>query len=181
MTWPALVGIALLPYVTFGVGAFVMGQLSGRRDVLQRLKKLPDGDRKPLNQRLRGYDLPAVKRLWGALALDPNLLLSEERSLRLDLVFPLLYGTAFATSLFLAWGDREPSVLLWLLLPVVILILADWRENLMQLKQLRLYRQAGPDALMASGIQVASRATITKLLLFIGCHVLLLFVLLSNV
>ena len=182
MTCPALIGTAVLPYATFRFGSFLLSLLSGRGDRLEasrRLKTLPDkADRKPLNQRIQGYDLPAVRRSWGALARDPDLLPSEERSLRLDLFFPLLYGAAFTVSLLLAWRDRERTfAFAWLLLPVAVYMLADWTENLAQLKQLQRYRQAGPDALQARGIQVASRATSVKLLFFIGCLLLTLLVL----
>lgn len=184
MSMPAAIGIALLPYATFRAGTLLLGLLSGwkdRQEVARRLKGLDKADRKPLNQRIQGYDRPAVRRFWGALALDPDLLPSEERSLRLDLFFPLLYGAAFTASLLLAWRDRERSwAFAGLLIPVAIYMAADWTENLAQLKQLRLYRQKGPNALQPSGIRVASRATSVKLLFFVGCLLLVVFVLWKN-
>lgn len=178
MTWLALVGIALLPLIIFQISSFIIRRLSGQAQVVRRLEQLPKKDRKPLNQRTWGYDPEVVKRLWGALARDPDLLSHEERSLRLDLVSPLLYGSAFAISLLLAWGYRDRSFVSgWLLLPVVILILADWTENLAQFKQLRLYRQGGSEALQSGGIQLASRATTVKILFFIGCWILILWLL----
>jgi hypothetical protein len=182
MPWPALIGAALLPYIAFKAGSFLAGWLSGwqdRQEVPQRLKRLGEDEQKPLNQRIRGYDLPEAGRFWevlkGTLATDRDLLPSEERSLRLDLFFPLLYGAAFAVGLLIVWRNWSPSFAFpWLLLPVAVYILADWTENLTQLKQLRLYRTTGPAALQASAIQVASRATTVKLLFFIGSHLLLL-------
>jgi hypothetical protein len=170
------VGTVLLPLITFQVSSFIIRRLSGQTQAVRRLEQLPKKDRKPLNQRTWGYDPDVVKRLWGALARDPDLLSCEERCLRLDLISPLLYGSAFAISLLLAWGYRDRSFGSgWLLLPVVILILADWTENFAQLKQLRLYRQGGPEALQSGGIQVASRATTVKILFFIGCWVLIVW------
>ena len=178
-TWPALIGIFLLPYLVFRVGSWIMGYVTGRREVLNRLQeKLPKGERTPLNQRLRGYDVPAVKSFWGAL--DHSLLDREQTALRLDLFFPLLYGSALAISLLLAWRLREHSLAPgWLLLPLAICLLADWTENLVQLRQLRLYQQGGSDALESDWIQVASRATTIKLIFFIGCQILILILLLN--
>ena len=145
----------------------------------KRLKQLVEDEQKPLNQRIRGYDRPEVQRFWGALkgklATDRDLLPSEERSLRLDLFCPLLYGATFAVSLLLVWKDWAPHFAFsGLLLPVAVYMLADWTENRTQLKQLRLYRKDGPEALQAGAIQFASRATTVKLLFFIGSHLLVL-------
>jgi hypothetical protein len=145
-----------------------------RQKVPKRLKQLAKDEQKPLNQRIRGYGRLEVQRFWGALKETPeddrDLLPSEERSLRLDLFCPLLYGAAFAVSFLLIAFP-------WLLLPVAVYMLADWTENRTQLKQLRLYRQDGPESLQAGAIQVASRATTVKLLFFGGSYVLLLLLL----
>jgi hypothetical protein len=171
MNWPVLVGIAVLPYITFRAGSWIMGRLSGRREVVDRLEeKLSKKERVPLNQRLLGYDLAAVRRLWGAL--DAGLLEREQTALRLDRISPLLYGAALAASLLLAWRFRGQPFAGWLLLPPAIYALADWTENLVQLRQLRLYRQAGPDALESDWVRVAGRATTIKLIFFIGGQLL---------
>jgi hypothetical protein len=178
MTWPAIVGVALLPHIAFWVGSFVIGLFSNRREVQQRLAELPKKQRTPLNQRFLGYKVEDVQRLWEKLARDPDLLPAEQRSLRLDLLFPLLYGSAFAVSLWLAWRLRDRTFgAAWLLVPVVICVLADWTENFSQLKQLRLYQQSGPDALQVDGIRIASTGTIVKLLFFTGCSILIVFLL----
>ena len=171
--------ITLLPQVAFWAGSIVMVHLSGRREVRKRMKELPKRDQKPLNQRLGGYDLSAVQRLWGALAAPPlgskghTLLESERLALRLDLLFPLLYGSAFAVSLLLAWQSRHATAAPgWLFVPVVICVLADWTENTVQLKQLKLF-QGDPSSLQESWIRVASAATRIKLLFFTVCSLLI--------
>ena len=147
--------------------------------MLDRLQTLAKRERKPLNHRLQGYDVPAVKHVWGVL--DSRLLDREHAALRVDLFFPLLYGSAFAVSLLLAWKLWGHSFNRgWLFLPLAICLLADWTENLMQLRQLRLYRQTGPEALEPTWVRAASWATTIKLLFFIGCQILILALLVSG-
>lgn len=179
MTLSALLGAALLPIIVFLIGAFLMQWLTGHHKVVRRMKdRLPDRrDRKPLNQRLLGYDRAAVQRHWGALD-DPDLLRSERNVLLLDLLFPLLYGAAFVVSLWLAWKwlDRPLRFdFVRLLVPVAICVLADWTENSLQLKQLGLFEQS--QALEDVPIRIASAATQIKLLAFAGCWILVLVLL----
>lgn len=151
----AVIGLLVLPVVVFVGGAWIMSAVSGRQTVTNQ---------KPLNQRL-GYDTEAVHRYWGAL--DTPARRAEQRFLELDLVFPVFYGTALAVSLMIAsamlGGPVHP---VWLIVPVVLTVVADWVENLVHLDQLRNYIGAGKDGLVAGWIQVASTATIVKLLFF---------------
>ena len=98
----------------------------------------------------------------------------EQNALRLDLIFPVLYATAFAVSLLLPWRAWQETSGIWLLVPVVIYLLADWTENLVHLRLLRLYRDVGPQAVESGWVQIASRATTTKLLFFLGSQFLVL-------
>jgi hypothetical protein len=181
MTLYALIGTALLPFVVFWIGALTMRRLTGQREVARRLvDKLPARrDQTPLNQRFLGYDRAAVQRHWGALAIDPPLLRSERSALLLDLIFPLLYGAALVASLLLCRRWLQPPFDCgWLLLPVAIGVLADWTENLVQLKQIRRFQEAeaAPEALEDGWIRVASVATQVKLL-FLGGSALILLIL----
>lgn len=161
-----------------------MRRLSDWDKVRKRMAGLDERHRTPLNLRLLGYQPDEVRHLWGALRGTPedakDLLGHEERSLRLDLIFPSLYAVALGVSLLLAWGWRNRGFSQgWLLLPVVIYLLADWTENLIQLGQLRLYRQAGPNALQDGRIRIASMATTVKLLFFCSSFLLIVVLLLT--
>src|SRR5688572_1996639 len=102
--WLRTALILAVPAVVFFGGAEIMTRLSGRARVVQRFAQLPEAaDRKPLNQRLH-YDKSAVERHWSALRSDPRALAAEARFLEMDLVFPLVYGSAFAAALLLAWA-----------------------------------------------------------------------------
>jgi len=145
--------IIALPIVALLGGGWVLSMASHRGDV----KKVLDGD--TLGQRCQGYDKSVVQRQWSLLA-NKNLLGKEQLFLKLDLAFPLLYGSAYATSLWMAWaalGRRFNPV--WILLPVLIVVLADWTENLVLLGQIKRY----PVELQDGWIQAASIATRVKL------------------
>jgi hypothetical protein len=148
--------VLALPVIVFVAGALIMQTLSGRKPQAD--------DRKPLNQRFGGYDSAAVSRHWTILRED-NALDAERSFLKLDLVFPLLYGGALAASLLIAWQALGlPFGRAWLIAPVAVTVLSDWTENLVQLGQLRRFMES--KALQASLIQIASAATILKLLFF---------------
>jgi hypothetical protein len=156
-----------LPTVVFVSGVYIMSKLSGREYVTY-----PDA--KPLNQRIAGYDLDEVSRYWGAL--DDNARTIEQRFLEMDLVFPFFYGAALASALLFAWAALgRPFHPVWLLSPIAITVLADWTENLVQLDQLRLYGESGKAGLQSAWIQIASAATIMKLVFFYGASLLLFF------
>lgn len=152
-----------LPIVVFLGGGLVLSEMSGRG------KRIPDSvapaDRKPINRRLT-YDAAAVQRYWKALD-DAELLGAEHRFLEMDLAFPFLYCGAFAVSLLTMWASLgRPFSPAWIVAPLLFLLLADWTENLTQLRQMKRY-MAGA-GLQADWIKVASTATLLKILLFYG-------------
>lgn len=165
-----------LPTVVFTGGAFIMAKLSGRESVTQRLseQKTTKKDATPLGFRITGYDLAAVKNHWSAL--DHQTLGFEKRGLELDLMFPFFYGAALAAALLLAWAALDrPFSPVWLLTPVAITMLADWTENLVQLSQLRLFNLSDKTGLQAGWIQIASAATMVKLVFYGGASLLLIY------
>ena len=164
--------ILAMPIIIFRGGAWVMSKMTNRQYVTSVLcRKAAPADRRPLNRRL-GYDLSAVNRHWGAL--DDTAINIEQRFLQLDLVFPVLYGTAFAASLLMAWAMLgRPFHLAWIIVPVAVIVLSDWTENLVQLGQLRRFLDGDETALQASWIHIASAATTLKLLFFVGSSVFL--------
>jgi hypothetical protein len=177
MTYLILKAILLLalPVVVLVSGALLMGKLVGREYLMQQLHQKADAkDQKSLNQRITGYDLAEVSRQWGAL--DNQSRTIERHYLELDLVFPLLYGAALASALLLAWAVLgRPFHPVWLILPVGTAVFSDWTENLVQLSQLQLYVEKGMSGLQAGCIQIASAATIVKLVSIFGASLLLVW------
>lgn len=160
-----LIFILALPLVVFMSGGWIMSDLSNRHLVVKQLNEpnVNCEDRTPLNRRL-GYDIEDVKRHWRAL--DDTALDYERIFLKLDLLFPLFYGAALAVSILMAWATLgRPFKPLWLIAPVVFTMLADWTENFIQLNQLP-HNKVSEAALQAGWIQIASAATILKLLFF---------------
>ena len=164
-----------LPTLVFYGGVQIMSKLSGRADVTKQLReKLNASDAKPLNQRVTGYDLEAVRRHW--TVLDQTARTSEERFLEMDLVFPFFYGGALAGALLMAWAMLgRPFHPGWLLAPIAITVAADWIENLVQIRQLRRYAESGTAGLQSGWIQIASAATMIKLIFFFGASVFLIW------
>ncbi|HEU4557108.1 MAG TPA: hypothetical protein VFS20_04635 [Longimicrobium sp.] len=171
--------LAALPIIAFVGGGALMMRHTGRdhvRAVLDnsvRNGTLTKADSAHLNMRWReGYDREAFRRYWNAL--DDKARGIEERFLEFDLVFPFLYGGALAASLLMAWAALgRPVHPAWVLLPVLILVAADWTENLVQLGQVRRWNAGGDAALQAGWIGVASAATRVKCA-FIGVTALML-------
>jgi hypothetical protein len=126
-----------LPIVVFIAGVLLMSAVTGREYVAIKLaaSMLPDEDRIPLNKRSRGYDAQEVERLWNAF--DDRARSHEITLLQIDLVFPLLYAAAFLASLVLLWRYLD---LQWpiavVILPIGLLIISDWTENLALLHEL---------------------------------------------
>ena len=168
----------ILPIAVFLIFGKLMTTISNRNHVIDVLKNIPrKDDRKPLNMRPGGYDVEAVARHWQAIVDDESGLAikAEDLFLRLDLVFPLIYGGAFVTSfLMLQQNSNVRFDLLLAIVPVTITVLADWTENLIQINQLNRFEKEGATALQAAAIGVASVATRIKLLFFIGAYVYLL-------
>lgn len=165
--WLIIRSIAL-PMSVLIVGGALMSILSGHGYVKEQLRENADpGDRKGLNIRILGYDTNAVERHWSAL--DERALRSERRFLELDLIFPTFYGAALAFALWRAWRATGAAFSpVWLIIPVAITMIADWIENLTHLSQLHLYMESGPTGLQPKCIQIASVATIVKLVFFAG-------------
>ena len=157
----AIVALAV-PTLVFVSGASLMSRLTDRQAVRERLNRdFPDNPR-PLNMRF-GYDVATVRGMWSSL--DPAMRDSEQRFLKLDLVFPLVYGAGLAVGLLLMWAPAgRPVNPAWLIALVGITILADWIENLTQLQQLR--RFVVDDGLDVGWIGLASAATMVKLTFF---------------
>jgi hypothetical protein len=167
-----------LPLTVFLGGLWVMSKISDQDYVTQRLRQwaAPE-DQKPLQQRL-GYDAGAMTRYWGAL--DNTALRLEQHFLELDLAFPFLYGAAVSASLLIAWATLgRPFHPAWLIAPVAVTVFADWTENLVQLGQLRRYIEDGQVGLQPGWIQIASAATILKILFFSGASLFLVGLIIS--
>lgn len=153
----ALVALAF-PAVVFFVFANAQSARSGR-DVV--LKNVNPPDAKPLNTRL-WYRVPDVDYFWGALGKDGRL--AEQRFLKEDLIFPMMYGGALALSLGWLLSLSGLSWHPWLVvLPVLIAMGGDWVENSIQLRQLQRYIDAGRAGLDARAILSSSIATDLKL------------------
>ena len=163
------------PIVIFLGGVLIMIVVSGHNYVTKQLRERATPDnRKPLNMRFRGYNTAAVDRHWGVL--DARALRIEQHFLQLDLLFPLFYGTALAIALLRTSEVSGRSLSpIWLIAPVAVTMLADWIENLVQLAQLRRYTLSGATGLEDRWIQVASLATIVKLVFFTLTVVLLIW------
>ena len=138
-----------LPTVVFFPFAALMRALSGR---------VPPAD--ALNLRWTGYTVEQAEEYWGRIRDDPS---AEQHLLRLDLIFPLFYGGAFATSLLIGAAHIGSPFGTWVIVPVVVAVLADWVENLVQLRQLGRFTGNNRQGLQKSWIRVASGATIVKL------------------
>jgi hypothetical protein len=168
--WQAL----WLPVIAYFGAGLIMIVASSHTYVKEQLKeKAPPNNRTQLNMRLQGYDTADVAQLWDVL--DRRALDSERRFLQLDLLFPLFYGGAFLLALLRVRRDLDQAFSpLWLIAPVAITALADWTENLIHLAQLRSYLEKGNEGLQAGWIQIASAATMTKIVFFVGTLVLLI-------
>ena len=169
-----------LPLVAyFGAGAVLL-VASRHRYVTKQLKEKGTArDRTQLNMRLQGYDKRDVAELWGLL--DERGLKIERRFLQMDLLFPIFYAGAFAVALRQIWADLGKTFSPILVAPAAITAVADWTENLVQLDQLRRYGENGSRGLQERWIQVASAATVTKLVAFFGTLGLLVYLAIDRV
>ena len=163
--------VVAIPFVAFAGGGYVMGALSDRDYLTDRFNHLPKQDQKGIGLRVCGYNLEAVVRHWGALDKDSRGLGAQRLGLEIDLLFPFLYGGALALSLMLAWATLgRPFHPLWLIAPVAVTVVADWIENLVQLTQLHRFASNGAGGLQSGWIQIASTATIVKIVFFSGSY-----------
>jgi len=152
--------IAALPAVVFFAAVAVMTQASHLQHVDQVVAETAaPADRRPLHFRL-GYGTDEVSRYWAPIVADDVALEAERRFLHLDLIFPLVYGIGLVTALLMAWRLLgRPFSRVWLIAPMVIILLADWTENLVQLAQLRRYVDIGAGGLQDGWIRLASGAS----------------------
>lgn len=159
MNRPVVAAIAMLfiPAFCFAGGAWIMNEMSGRKEV----------PKPPLNRRFH-YDKGDAQKYWDAF----EDIRTEERFLEMDLVFPFLYGGALAASLLMAWAWLGRTLNpVWILAPLFITLFADWTENYVQLGQLK--RHLDRTGLQDGWIQVASAATALKLSFFYATWLLL--------
>ena len=148
--------VVALPIVGLLGGGRLFVELSGRQESA--------GRGTPLFMRFTGYSVTDVATYWSDIASGGTGLKTERRFLELDLIFPFVYGGALCTSLLLLWTALgrtfSPAI------PVVLIaltILADWCENLIQLRQLELFVALGAKGLQEGWMRLASIATIVKL------------------
>ena len=152
-------------------GGCVMDRISGRAFVIQQLTQAGCTIPTPLNMRWLGYGPESARTYWSALQEEGRR--AERTFLRLDVLFPFFYGGSLATSLWWAWLTLEgPFPWVWIAAPLALAMIADWVENLIQLNQLRRYRD-GPEGdgnLHDAWIRAACCATIIKLWLIAGLY-----------
>lgn len=166
----------LLPWIVFAAACGIMQKTSGRVRVHEMLAHTAPEDRRTPGMRL-SYDAAAVQRHWAALNADG--LRREKRFFQLDLAFPVLFAAAFAYSLPAASRLlARPIGAGYLLVPVVLMLAADWTENATLLGQLQRFR-AG-EALQPEQVRLASHATRAKLLLVLVLTLLIAGLLLAG-
>ena len=158
----ALVIIALPTFVFIG-GNWLMTEISGRE---------PPAEQTPLGFRF-GYDADDARNHWKAFG--DTALRAEQRFLELDLVYPFLYGGALAFSLFIAWTSLgRPFNSLWLVAPSLIMVFADWTENVAQLHEMKRFINNPATTLNPDWIRIASVATTLKLAFVAGVSLFLI-------
>lgn len=158
--------VLAVPAGLFFVAGYAMSHYTGRDQFVSNAVQAV-----PLNFRMGGYGVADAIAYWNWLG--PEGRLSEQRFLKVDLFFPLLYGGSLLVSLLLTWRWLgRPFGRFWLIAPVVITVLTDWIENLVHLRQLRRYFQG--ERVESGWIQVASTATSVKIVFFfVSCLLLI--------
>lgn len=159
-----------LPMAVLLCGNDMLSGASGRTAALCQLTDGKQDHPRPLNQRWFGYGADAVQDYWSWL--KPAGRRAEEAFLALDLLFPFLYGGALAASLGWIWMTLgRPFHPAWIIAPLVVITMADWLENLIQLAQLRHYVSSNEQSVQSLWIQLSSLATIIKLWIASGLYV----------
>ena len=145
--------------VIFPIAVFLGGSWLMTKVTVGDWKK---NDRPNLGMSPTGYKVETIKSYWRRAPRED--LQAEERFLRLDFIFAIVYSSAIALSLValgtLAGLNFHPA---WLLLPVVVTLFSDWAENALQLSQIGRTLAAGVDAVNDRAVRAASVATILKL------------------
>jgi hypothetical protein len=170
--------LVLLPLAVLVGGGALMTALTHRSRATALWKRADDpAQRSPVNQRFRGYSTAELEQQWKVL--DREMLANERRFLRMDLVFPLLYGGALLVSLLgiRRLGVSTPSVMVFVGC-VGATMIADWVENVSLLQQLARFERELP--LVAGAVRVASTATIIKLGGFSVAYLLVLYAFLAT-
>ena len=158
----ALIIIAI-PIFVFVGGVWLMSEISGRE---------PPANERSLGLRF-GYDADDARKHWGAF--NEKSLHAEQRFLELDLVYPFLYGGALLFSLFMAWTALgRPFNSLCLVVPSLMMMLADWTENVAQLHEMKRFITNPATALSRDWIRVASVATTLKWVFVAGVSLFLI-------
>lgn len=160
---PAHFGPAVLAFLfslaVLVTGGQLMTRASGHGIVAAALKK---ADLTALNLRLVPYGAHEAAEVWTVISDTQGGLASERAFLRLDLLFPLLYGGALALSIMaVLYALGAPSI--WWLTPVVVAAIADWTENTIHLRQLNVF-DGSASSLDAGLMTIAGYATPLKLI-----------------
>lgn len=114
-----------------------------------------------LNTRLQGYGLEEVNFVRYEVNKFKNGFAEEGHFLRLDFLFPCVYGIAIAASLATLWNKLgQPFRIVWLFMPLAFAIVGDWTENYFQLTYLFASVAQDPPA---HAVRIASFATQVKL------------------
>lgn len=129
-----------------------------------------------LDKRRWGYSLSDVRAYWKSLGREGRT--AEEQFLKRDLTYPFVYGGAIGAGTLVAGSRLDLSVPLTaaLVAPIAVASIADWVEDLTQLRQLRRYMSSGEEAVEAGPIRLASAATRLKLA-FLTLSILILLAL----
>lgn len=159
---------AFFSVVVFFIGAALMSAAAGHGEIAKALKG--SDEQKPLpalNQQRTGYTADYVKEVWERTkTVDPELK-SEKVYLKMDLVFPLFYGSVLACCLALVQRATGANLHFAALYgPVVVTVLSDWIENTTQLTLIGTYT-ASEASLDPGMVQLASAATVLKLACFV--------------
>ncbi len=167
--------LPLLLMLGFLAGAKWLEHLADRGQARQHWATLAEADQTPVNERLQGYTLAALKNHWQGL--NPQAIQAEQHWLRLDLGFPWAYGAALLAALWWAAAGaaslsapgtgRGPGRPGLAGMAVLLAMAADVTENSLLLQQLQRLQQDGPLALQAPAVAAASLATQVKLLALI--------------
>ena len=127
---------------------------------------------RPRNHRWYGYGTDAAKAYWSGLTSGGRQ--AQGQFLTLELLFPFLYGGVLAVSLWWVWMALErPFHPAWILVPLALVTLADWLENLGQAVQLRYFTSSHEPCAKSLWIQLARCSTIMKIWLTSGLYVTL--------
>jgi hypothetical protein len=172
-----LLGALIVPIVVLLAGGRFVLVESGRQAIDDGLRPVPGCDVTPLEQRLH-YGANDVACYWQAIHEHGRAV--DRRYLNADLCFPFVYGVALAGALLAVRAQlRRRFHEAWAIVPVAIVMMADWTENLVQLGQLARFQAGGAEALQSTWIAVASAATMLKVVL--GCGLLLGLLILAGV